>query len=1040
MVVGKSKKKSSKKAGPKAPKAPVGRPRKKLGTRVSDLPLVSTLRPRASRSNQDSMALQRARLQFKRDYPQEKGIDDYQSRALLDAMADASRGPIGNRVLGPAQFELDKLAEKLLKSRAKNKQVVVTDGKVFVDKKAIKNSPAIAAAVSGSVAPLLIAPATPAASAAVPTIKPAGRSKAIKIPTREPPVVGVLQERYNRAQARAAEIMNQANIAEESGDRILSEELRVKARKVEATAATARRNGIERRSVWEAAQGPSTQSQSAPVAGPSGLTQEERDEVPQLTNAQEAQTLRIVNQFATEMQTKSDARIMAEAGIKAIKAAPPVVQHAVAKALSTLPEVVPSAETVNLQNTLDDMAQAAAKDQAARIAAEAARQYGRHRPSSEEQLANQREAEQTAAQLKQEREEEPVVFQPRRQATTPAPSEPEMAAEAALSAQKYASARAAQSAVRGFLARRKAEKIRQDDATKAIQAAVRSKLMRNAMQKAIARREEDAATTMQAALRGRQGRKATSDRIQDLQLEATRREIADQAVREMAAEEEAAQALAQQTYDTRREAASKLQDAVRNARIRQLYEAARDENRTDTEAATTIQAAVRSKLTRDATQKAIDRQDAEDAAIRVIQRAVRDKVEGVAKQKRIVSKIQAMNELIPAPVPQRPPFYPIAPGFTQPAIRYDDIVEETDLTDDFAREDDAARQLQAALRRFGDRSRFAKAREIEAEYAAQDEIEVPGANIRPNTRTIPVPPPMPPRRPFPPAPTLEDIVGPIDESEVGPLGPRNTPKSGFSRQGLSVKGLAEAAKRLRAFEGQQSRISDFSPGDLSEQVLREQRGRLKPLSERNVAETVARAVVRNAFDKALAAKFANTQQEEDEDTDFEGYGLVGGVIRHLRGMGYFNSLDNFLNPVHGTPMDNKKLLADAKAAYAARGGTFDGRTDFRVLMDAMKTIRKAPGDPNGGAMGGSVVLSGVPTPITGSGKYTLQAVTFPDKDWKSSSSLRWLRSNGIKPIKKADRQGSLFRYRIVDPKGFNDYYTSELMSRGRKINLVYGSP
>jgi hypothetical protein len=328
---------------------------------------------------------------------------------------------------------------------------------------------------------------------------------------------------------------------------------------------------------------------------------------------------------------------------------------------------------------------------------------------------------------------------------------------------------------------------------------------------------------------------------------------------------------------------------------------------------------------------------------------------------------------------------------------------------------------------------------VEAEYAAQDEIEVPGTNIRPDTRTIPVPPPMPPRRPFPPAPTLEDIVGPIDESEVGPLGPRNTPRSGFSRQGLSEKGLAEAAKRLRSFEGQQSRISDFSPGDLSAQVLREQRGRLKPASERTVAETVARAVVQSAFDKALQDRFANTRQEEDEDTDFEGdglTGLVGGVLKRLRGMGYFNTMDITPTRVYGTPMDNKKLLADAKAAYAARGGTFDGRTDFRVLMDAMKTLPRR----QGGAMGGSVVLSGVPSPITGSGKYTLQAVTFPDKDWKSSSSLRWLRSNGIKPIKKADRQGSLFRYRIVDPKGFNDYYTSELMSRGRKINLVYGSP
>jgi hypothetical protein len=76
----------------------------------------------------------------------------------------------------------------------------------------------------------------------------------------------------------------------------------------------------------------------------------------------------------------------------------------------------------------------------------------------------------------------------------------------------------------------------------------------------------------------------------------------------------------------------------------------------------------------------------------------------------------------------------------------------------------------------------------------------------------------------------------------------------------------------------------------------------------------------------------------------------------------------------------------------------------------------------------------------GGGQYTLQAITFPDTDWKTSSSLRWLRSNGIKPIKKADHTGSLYRYRIEDPKGFTKYYTSELMSRGRKINMVYGKP
>ena len=176
----------------------------------------------------------------------------------------------------------------------------------------------------------------------------------------------------------------------------------------------------------------------------------------------------------------------------------------------------------------------------------------------------------------------------------------------------------------------------------------------------------------------------------------------------------------------------------------------------------------------------------------------------------------------------------------------------------------------------------------------------------------------------------------------------------------------------------------------------------------------------------------------------------------------------------GKGLASKKFLKAVikRARKTMKGGAMGGRmnddrTDWRVLMDTMKTIKRAPGDPTGSGYfnsldnvlnpmptvhpidsrkllkdmkGGRVVLAGVSTPMSGCGKYTLQAVTFPDTDWKSSSSLRWLRSNGIKPIKKADRQGSLFRYRIVDPKGFKDYYTSELVSRGRKINLVYGSP
>lgn len=201
--------------------------------------------------------------------------------------------------------------------------------------------------------------------------------------------------------------------------------------------------------------------------------------------------------------------------------------------------------------------------------------------------------------------------------------------------------------------------------------------------------------------------------------------------------------------------------------------------------------------------------------------------------------------------------------------------------------------------------------------------------------------------------------------------------------------------------------------------------------------------------------------------------FVGGVLRRLRGMGFFDGFDSLSYNIHGTPDDNKKDLADAKAAYAARGGamggTFDGRTDFRVLMDAMKNIRtgsgffdrdgldnilypmpkamdnkqlladaKAKAARGGATGGGRVVLSGVPAP-TGGGAPVLYEIQFPVKDWKTSSSLRWLRSNGIKPMKKATQSGSVYKYTIASSKGLKEPYTSNLNSRGRMIHMMYGN-
>jgi hypothetical protein len=204
---------------------------------------------------------------------------------------------------------------------------------------------------------------------------------------------------------------------------------------------------------------------------------------------------------------------------------------------------------------------------------------------------------------------------------------------------------------------------------------------------------------------------------------------------------------------------------------------------------------------------------------------------------------------------------------------------------------------------------------------------------------------------------LEAVLDAIDEVETGPLGNQNTPKRGFMRQGLSDRGLTEAAKRLRPFEGTQARITDFAPGvgDISAQVIQEAARLLRPIPSEPVTTNQINQLAERVSDESISrALEARRAQMAPDDDDFDGEGL-GGRMR-------------------------------------------------------------------------------------GCGQYTLQAITFPDTDWKTSSSLRWLRSNGIKPIKKADHTGSLYRYRIADPKGFTKYYTSELMSRGRKINMVYGKP
>jgi len=544
----------------------------------------------------------------------------------------------------------------------------------------------------------------------------------------------------------------------------------------------------------------------------------------------------------------------------------------------------------------------------------------------------------------------------------------------------------------------------------------------NDTQKAIA--ADDAASKIQRMIRARREREA--ERLSEYQKLAAERELrANETQRNLAASTIQA---AMRSALARGELKSRADRAYRPAEG-PVYD---EEAANDRDAALRIQSLFRGNRTRKELAEA-----AKSAALEGITQTLSRGNDEAAKQ-------AAMNKML--------------------EDMFEGSIPTVDRTDDIRRE--SASKIQSAFRNRVRRRDPAEQAELDAQYAAlfaeQDDgrrppgeqaalddeyaalfaerdadIQVPGADIRPNTRTIPVPPPLPPRRP---TPLLEDITGPIDESDYGS---RNTPRSGFRRQGISKKGHAEAAKLLRPFEGQQSRISDFSPGDLSQQVLRDQRSRLKRVVTQEEVAPVVENLLKDVISDALFARRlavgpdAPVDTDADWDTDpnpYAGRGLiggsrerrfVGGVLRRLRGMGFFDGFDSLSYNIHGTPDDNKKDLADAKAAYAARGG----------------------------AMGGSVVLSGVPTPNGGrmkggypigvgadSDEYKLHYVAFPDDKWTTSSSLRWLRSNGIVPIKKAMNIPEYYKYQIMPPSDNKDYVGHELVSRGRKILLGFARP
>jgi hypothetical protein len=1025
-----------KKSVSKATKRPVGRPRKNLGTRVSDIPLVSTIKPAQRRANVDALALQRAKMQFKRDYPG-VNVDEYQTRALLDAMQDPSRGPIGSRVLGPGfktvyeqQLEKEredkKLDAKLKKAKAKGKPVVVIDGTTYIDPKAISRTIAglpasIAAATSSALVPFItpyVPPSVPPTPTGSPTPTPTGsptppltpravpkvpkgrriniRSMPKKVRIAKKPITSSTKfqdtkegrkalEQYNTTNEKIQKLNARADALEKLGKDDEAKGLRYEASNLTDVAQSRYAN---QKGNWE-------QKKESIVGQTSGLTAEEKEQIP--TEADAAKAMAIWRKFTVRKKTEAEALKKAAEGLKELKKANPAVLQEVQKLSGSL--FAEEEEPTALTGFEKEFAEREA------IAKSAQEEAAKYQKMADDALALQRaDANFNIQDLAELAEQGDTSYtRPTRE-------------------QRLKPKQEALSALAPFIKR----KLAMD--------ALRAATAQEEMARADAR-SGNSIIPPPPPLPPRPRPGASSQPSRSIEEEI--RERVSQLPLTYprgnpflsAADEDIVRKRESLRGPTSRKATD---EATIKAQLSRLKKADKTQER----------GFVPFTVNEDPLAKALAARKLELPEL-MIQKAIRDQLR---EEEELRANLPEQDE-------RRAPLSPEERARRREAAlarRQEEDVEEADFTDEFAREDDAVRQLQAALRRFGDRSRFAKAREIEAEYefdrlareyaepdiplvspgriSNQDafnralaySVVVPGSSTRQNNRQAPI----------------SHVVN-------------------DDREARMARKMVNYAVDRAATEMAVTAANKY----IDPAALLSQRSRLKPPAPRIATEEdidrLADTVFDTALQRALQAKFANTRQEEDTgdfDTDLAdrirrrnedterllqettGSGLVGGVLRRLRGMGFFDGFDSLSYNIHGTPDDNKKDLAEAKAAYAARGGTFDGRTDFRVLMDAMKTLPRR----QGGSMGGSVVLSG--SPLIGSGKYTLQAVTFPDTDWKSSSSLRWLRSNGIKPIKKADRQGSLFRYRIVDPKGFKDYYTSELMSRGRKINLVYGSP
>jgi hypothetical protein len=78
--------------------------------------------------------------------------------------------------------------------------------------------------------------------------------------------------------------------------------------------------------------------------------------------------------------------------------------------------------------------------------------------------------------------------------------------------------------------------------------------------------------------------------------------------------------------------------------------------------------------------------------------------------------------------------------------------------------------------------------------------------------------------------------------------------------------------------------------------------------------------------------------------------------------------------------------------------------------------------------------------VKGEGLQHVTAATFPSGKWTTASSLRWLRSNGLHPIRKSTKINGAYSYALQSPAGYSSFNSVKMSHKNKDFTIVYGTP